>query len=172
MSEETKMSEQFLTFRLGEETFALDIFRVCEVLEFKKVTKVPRTPDFMRGVINLRGKVVPVIDLNLKFDLPQTETTVNTCVIIVEVTRDGESLTLGALADSVREVMELDPSNIEPPPKIGTSLKIEFIKGMGKHNGEFLIILDIDKIFSANELDLVNKVQQIEAAEESNSVDA
>ena len=116
----------------------------------------------MRGVINLRGKVVPVIDLNLKFDMPQTAVTVNTCVIIVEVTRDGETLTLGALADSVREVMELGLANIEPPPKIGTNLKIEFISGMGKHNGEFLIILDIDKIFSSEELDIVEKIQEVE----------
>ena len=148
MSIEPKQSEQYLTFTLGEETYALDIFRVCEVLEFTKATKVPRTPDFMRGVINLRGKVVPVIDLNLKFELPQSETTVNTCVIIVEVSLGGEALTLGALADSVREVMEISTEHIEPPPKIGTKLRLDFIKGMGRHNDEFLIILDIDKIFS------------------------
>ena len=156
MSVETKANEQYLTFMLGDETYALDIFRVCEVLEFSKATKVPRTPDFMRGVINLRGKVVPVIDLNRKFDLEQSEMTVNTCVIIVEVSReDGERLTLGALADSVKEVLEIETANIEPPPDIGTKLSIDFIKGMGRHNGEFLIILDIDRIFSAEELDLV-----------------
>ena len=143
---------QYLTFKLDEEVFALDITKVREVLDFTTVTKVPRTPEFMRGVINLRGSVVPVVDLRLKFGMSKTEKTVNTCIIIVEVKVDDETTVLGALADSVQEVMDLEPDHIEPAPKIGTRLNTAFIKGMGKQNDHFVILLDIDKVFSASEL--------------------
>ncbi len=150
---------QYLTFKLDDEVFALDITKVREVLDFTTVTKVPRTPEFMRGVINLRGSVVPVVDLRLKFGMSKTEKTVNTCVIIVEVTVDNETTVLGALADSVQEVMDLEPDHIEPAPKIGTRLNTEFIKGMGKRDSNFIIILDVDKIFSINELAMVQATQ-------------
>jgi purine-binding chemotaxis protein CheW len=148
---------QFLTFRLGDEVFALDISKVREVLDFTSVTKVPRTPDFMRGVINLRGSVVPVVDLRLKFGMTRTENSVNTCVIITEVTVDGDTTVLGALADSVQEVLDLDAEHIAPAPRIGSKLRTEFIKGMGKRNDQFIIILDVDKVFSADELSLVKQ---------------
>jgi len=143
---------QYLTFRLEEEVFALDISQVREVLDFTAITKVPRTPEFMRGVINLRGSVVPVVDMRLKFGMSRTEQTLNTCIIIVEINIDGDRLILGALADSVQEVIELGPGQIEPAPRIGTRLDTEFIKGMGKRDEEFIIILDIDRIFSMDEL--------------------
>jgi len=146
---------QYLTFKLEDEVFALDIAKVREVLEYTTVTKVPRTPDFMCGVINLRGGVVPVVNMRLKFGMPDAEKTVNTCIIIVEVKLDGETTVLGALADSVQEVMDLEPDQIEPAPKIGTRLNTDFIKGMGKHDNKFIMILDIDKVFSADELALV-----------------
>jgi purine-binding chemotaxis protein CheW len=116
------------------------------------IAKVPQTPDFMLGVINLRGTVVPVVDMRLKLAMTRTETTVNTCIIIVEIEIDGETTVLGALVDSVQEVMDLDPDQIEPPPRIGTRLNTKFIKGMGKREEKFIIILDIDKVFSADEL--------------------
>jgi purine-binding chemotaxis protein CheW len=150
---------QYLTFKLEDEVFALDITKVREVLDFTAVTKVPRTPEFMRGVINLRGSVVPVVDLRLKFGMGKTEKTVNTCSIIVEVTVDNETTILGALADSVQEVMELGSDHIEPAPKIGTRLNTEFIKGIGKRDGSFIIILDIDKVFSISELAEVQTAQ-------------
>ncbi len=146
---------QYLTFKLDDETFAVDISKVREVLDFTTITKVPQTPDFMRGVINLRGSVVPVVDMKLKFGMSKTDRTVNTCIIIVEVTLDGEAAILGALADSVQEVIELDPDNIEPAPRIGMRLRTDFIKGMGKRDGRFIMILDIDSIFSYDELSLV-----------------
>jgi purine-binding chemotaxis protein CheW len=146
---------QFLTFKLDEEIFSVDISKVREVLDFTTITKVPRTPDFMKGVINLRGSVVPVVDMRLKFGMPATEKSVNTCIIIVEINLDGETTVLGALADSVQEVMDLEPEQIEPPPKIGTRLKTEFIKGMGKQDDHFIMILDIDRVFSSDELTLV-----------------
>jgi len=156
---------QYLTFKLDDETFALTIGKVREVLDFTTVTRVPQTPDYMRGVINLRGSVVPVMDLNRKFGMAHTGKTVNTCIIIVEIDMEGETTILGALADSVQEVLELEPDQIEPPPKIGTKLRTEFIKGMGKHNDEFIIILDIDKVFSADEISTVQNVFKQEEVE-------
>jgi len=146
---------QFLTFTLDEELYALDIAKVREVLEFGSVTRVPRSPEFMRGVINLRGNVVPVVDLRLKFGMPKTERTINTCVIIAEVAVDGEPTVIGALADAVQEVLDLAPDMIDPPPRVGTRLDTAFIHGMGKRDEEFIIVLDIDRVFSAEELELV-----------------
>jgi purine-binding chemotaxis protein CheW len=150
---------QYLTFKLDGEVFAVDIAMVREVLDFTTITKVPRTPDFMRGVINLRGSVVPVVDLRLKFGMAKTERTVNTCIIITEVSVDGETVILGALADSVQEVIDLDPDHIEPAPKIGTKLRTEFIRGMGKQNDKFIILLDINRVFSTDELALVQNAE-------------
>jgi len=152
---EMTQTTQYLTFKLGDEVFALDISKVREVLDFTTVTRVPRTPEFMRGVINLRGSVVPVVDLRLKFGMSRTENGVNTCVIITEVTVDGDTTVLGCLADSVQEVLDLDAEHIAPAPRIGTKLRTEFIKGMGKRDDRFIIILDVDKVFSADELSLV-----------------
>lgn len=150
---------QYLTFKLEDEVFALDISKVREVLDFTAVTKVPGTPDFMLGVINLRGSVVTVVDMRLKLGKTRTETTVNTCVIIVEIELDGEVTVLGALADSVQEVMDLDQDQIEPPPRIGARLNTKFIKGMGKRDSGFIIILDIDKVFSVDELAMANDME-------------
>jgi purine-binding chemotaxis protein CheW len=150
---------QFLTFNLSDEVFAVDVGRVREILEITSITKVPQTPDFMRGVINLRGSVVPVIDLRLKFGMSETERTVNTCIIVVEVNMDGETIVLGSLADSVQEVIEMEPQQIEAAPHIGTQLNTDYIKGMGKHNSRFVMILDIDKIFSGAELEAVTGSQ-------------
>jgi purine-binding chemotaxis protein CheW len=154
MESELMGTTQYLTFKLGDEVFALDIGKVREVLDFTGVTKVPQTPDFMRGVINLRGNVVPVMDMRLKFDLSRTEKTVNTCVIITEIDVDGETTVVGAMADSVQEVLDLEPDQIEPPPRIGAKLSTDYVMGMGKHNDQFIIILNIDKVFS--EIDLAN----------------
>jgi purine-binding chemotaxis protein CheW len=151
---------KIVTFVLDEEIYALDINQVREVLEFSSVTKVPQTPKFVRGVINLRGNVVPVVDLRLKFGMTETAKTVNSRIIIVEVTVDGEPTVLGAMADSVREVMELEPDLIGPAPRIGTRLKTDFIRGMGKKDDEFIIILDIDRIFSIDELAVVQALEE------------
>jgi purine-binding chemotaxis protein CheW len=147
---------QYLTFTLAEEVFALDVSKVREILEYNTVTKVPQVPDFMRGVINLRGSVVPVVDLRLKFGMAATEQTINTCIIVVEVQLDGDAIVLGALADSVQEVVDMEPDQIEPAPHIGTQLNAAFIKGMGKCDGKFVMILDIDKVFTNELIDLVS----------------
>ena len=145
-------TRQYLTFKLDNEVFALDVATVREVLDFTAVTRIPRTPEFLRGVINLRGSVVPVVDLRLAFGMSATEKTVNTCIIVMEVRLEGETTIIGALADSVEEVADLEPEQIEAPPKLGTSIRTDFIRGMGKRESRFLMILDIDRVFSADQL--------------------
>ena len=151
---------QFLTFILDEEVYAFDIARVREVLDSGDITKVPKMPEFMRGVINLRGKVVPVVDLRLKFGMTETQQTVDTCIIIIDVTLDGETTVLGAMADSVKEVLNLTVEQIEEAPKIGTRLNTEFIKGMGKKENEFIIILDVDNVFTNEELTIAQGAEK------------
>ena len=148
-------STQFLTFTLGEDVFAIDVTTTREIMDVCNVTRVPQTPDYMLGVINLRGSVVPVIDMRLKFGMDAVEQTRDSCIVVVEVDVDGDSVVVGAMADSVREVLDLEPSQIEPPPRIGTRLKTEFIKGMGSLDDRFVIILDINRVFSTEELALV-----------------
>ena len=154
---------QYLTFRLGEEIFGLDVGKVREILDMTTITKIPRTPEFLRGVINLRGNVVPVVDMRLKFGLPAVENTVDTCIVVTEVALEGETTVLGALVDSVQEVFELEPGQIEPAPRIGTRLRTEFILGMGKRDGTFIMLLDVDKVFSCDELSLVQEAGEAQA---------
>lgn len=156
--EALKDINQFLTFTLGKEIFALDIGTVREVLELTSITKIPRTPEFMRGVINLRGHAVPVVDMRLKLGMSQGEDTVDTCIIIVEIEFEGEFTVMGALVDSVREVFEMMPDTIEPAPKMGAAINAEYIKGMGRQNEQFIIIIDINKIFSAEELAMAKEI--------------
>ena len=149
---EIARTDQYLTFTLAEETFAIEIVKVREVIDYVHLTRVPRMPVFLRGVINLRGSVVPVIDLRLILSMPAVEKTVDTCIIIAEVNMDGEPLHLGMLADSVQEVIDIDPSQIDPPPRLGSMLNTEFIRGMGKRGEGFFIILNIDQVLSSDEM--------------------
>ena len=147
---------QYLTFKLDEEVFAIDVAQVREVLDLTPITKVPRSPEFMRGVINVRGSVVPVVDLRLKFGMSETETTLDTRIVVMEVSLDAEITILGAIADSVHEVLELDPEHIEKAPRIGSRWRTELIKGIGKQDEQFIIILDIDRIFSTDDLSIMD----------------
>ena len=156
----TANSQQYVTFCLAEELFGVEVSRSREILSVISVTSVPQTPDYMLGVINLRGQVVPVIDMRLKLGLAAADETQDTCIIVVEVLVDGEPIVVGALADAVREVLEIKSDAIEPPPRLGTRLNTEFIKGMGKVDEEFLILLDIDKIFNSDELALVQEIAE------------
>jgi purine-binding chemotaxis protein CheW len=165
-------TSQYLTFKLDEEIFALDVSQVREVLDLSPITKVPRSPDFMRGVINVRGSVVPVADLRMKFGIPKTEPTVDTRIVVMEITIDEETTVLGALADAVEEVIELDPDKIEKPPRIGTRWRTEFIKGIGKQDDHFIIILDIDRVFSTDELLLADAAGSEASGESSRSKSA
>lgn len=142
----------YLTFRLREETFAIGILAIKEIIEYGTLTPVPMMPRCVRGVINLRGHVVPVIDLSVRFGREETVPSRRTCVVIVEVGSDGERQDLGVLVDAVNQVVELPAKDIEPAPGFGTRVRSEFIAGMGKLNGEFVIILDVDRVLSASDL--------------------
>lgn len=145
----------YLTFNLDRDHFAVNVLKAREVLDVKTITRVPQCPRFMLGVINLRGGVVPVIDLRLKFGLPQVEITRDSSIIVMEVVVEDDPIVVGALVDSVDEVLELEEQQIEPPPRIGTRLKTEFIQGMGSYGEKFIILLDIDRVFSAEEIALI-----------------
>ncbi len=162
---ETAEATQYLTFKLGDELFGVDVGKAREVLDFSEVTRVPQMPDYMLGVINLRGSVVPVINLRRKFGMQNAEQTIDTCIIVLEIEVDGDIIVLGTLADAVQEVLELNESRIEPPPRLGTRLNTEFIKGMGNLNEQFLIILDIDRVFTADELAVIDR-RESEMAEQ------
>ena len=143
---------QYMTFKLGDELFAINVSQVREVLEVSQITKVPTAPPYMRGVVNVRGQAIPVVDLRLRFGLPGIADTVNTRVIVMELNIDGEAAVIGGLADSVHEVIELEPGNINPPPRIAMRWRTDFILGMGKRGDEFIIILNVNAVFSSEEL--------------------
>ena len=141
-----------ITFQLSEEMFAVDVGQVREILDSTRITKIPRAPKFMRGVINVRGSVVPVVDLRTKFGMEMMESTASTRIIVMELDLDGDVTVVGALADSVHDVIELRSEQIEPPPRIGSRWRTEFIKGIGKYNDDFIILLETDHVFSYDEL--------------------
>ena len=143
---------QYLTFLTAGEEYAIGIVKVREIIEYEAVTTVPNTPTWIRGVTNLRGRVVPVVDLAVKFGLPASRLSKFSCVIIAEVIFQGENLTMGVLADSVCQVVELSADQIEPPPPFGTRVKTEYLLGMGAMGKKFCLILDIDKVLSTDEL--------------------
>jgi purine-binding chemotaxis protein CheW len=148
---------QFLTFSLEGEQYAVSVLKVREVLEYTRITKIPRTASFMKGIINLRGMGVPVIDLRSKFGMEEVAPTKDSSIVVMEVQGAEDKVVIGALADAVQEVVDLEPSNIEAPPRFGTRLATDFILGMGKKDGAFIIILDIDKIFTTEEVHYLNR---------------
>ena len=162
----TVKTGKYLTFTLKEEEYGIGILKVKEIIGMMAITSVPRTPEYVKGVINLRGGVVPVVDLKLKFGMEETEKTVNTCIIIAEVALEGESVVLGALADSVQEVFDLKAEDVEPAPKIGTQLNTEFLTGMGKKDEEFILLLDIDRVFTTDEISMVQSIGEVPEEEE------
>lgn len=170
-------ANQYLTFSIDEELFAIEVAQVREVLEVTAINKVPGMPEAMRGIINVRGGVVPVMDLRVKFGMSQTESARDTRIIVMEPTLEGEVTVIGALADSVKEVLTIDEDQIEDPPKIGTRWRKKFLKGIGKKGDRFIIILDIDRIFETGELMIIEEVTEnanteaTEEAEETETAD-
>ncbi len=146
---------KYLTFILCDEEYGLEILKVREIIGVMDITAVPQTPNFIKGVINLRGKVIPVVDLRLKFGMPETEYTKETCIIVVDV----QGLLMGIVVDTVSEVMDIAEADIEPPPAFGSAIKTNFILGMGKVKGKVKILLSIDKILSADELTIVEQAR-------------
>ncbi len=151
-AQNSKKIDSYLSFKLGDEIFAANVGKVLNILEMTKITKVPKSPEYMKGVINLRGTVLPLIDTRIKFGMTPTEFSTNTCILVLDVELDGESVHVGALVDSVQEVLELNENDLEPPPSIGSKYKSEFIVGMAKVGEDFIMILNMDLIFSLSEL--------------------
>ncbi|HEX2959830.1 MAG TPA: chemotaxis protein CheW [Chitinispirillaceae bacterium] len=147
-----KESGQYLTFQLGDELFAFDVLRTNEVLEVSQITRIPGASDAMIGVINLRGSVVPVVDLRRRLNMPETERTVDTSIIIIDTEYGDEKVILGVLVDAAKQVIKLDKAQLESPPKVGMKLNIEYITAIGKHDNSFIILLNSDRIFSEKEL--------------------
>lgn len=140
----------YLIFKLGDEQFAIPVARVREVLDLTEITRVPKAPPYMRGVVNVRGSAIPVVDLRMKFGLPTTANTVNTRIIVLELELEGERTVVGGLADSVHEVLELDPAQIGEPPRIAMRWRAEMIEGLGKKGDQFLIVLDVARVFNSD----------------------
>ena len=151
--------QQFLTFTLSGEMFAIEILNIKEIIEYGSLTTVPMMPGYVHGVINLRGRVVPVIDLSVRFGRKAVETTKRTCNVIIEVQADGETLDIGIVVDAVSEVLEIPASEIEPAPSFGAKIRADFISGMGKVNGAFVIILKLDKVLSVDEMAMLVGVE-------------
>ena len=154
--ENTDTLRSFLTFRMMDEVFAIDVLKVIEILELSKITKVPRSPDFMIGIINLRGNVLPVIDARTKFGMPKKDATVESCIIVMNIDVDDDTITLGALVDSVSEVLEVQPESIQKSPSIGARYNSDFIDGLVKMNDDFVMILNIGKAFSQEDFGQLN----------------
>lgn len=166
MAEVMAKTVQYVTFALGAELFGVEVGRTREILSLVPVTSVPQTPDYMLGVINLRGQVVPVVDMRLKLGMAKAEATQDTCILVIEVLVGEETLVVGALADEVHEVLEIRLDQIEPPPRMGARLNVEFISGMGKVDDQFMILLDVDRVFSSDELALVQELDELNKTEE------
>ena len=157
----------YLSFKLGDETFASNVSKVLNILEMMKITKVPKAPPYMKGVINLRGTVLPVVDTRLKFGMTLTEMTTNTCILVLDVEVNRESVKVGALVDSVQEVLELNEDDIQPPPNIGSKYKSQFIYGMAKKGEDFIMLLDMDKVFSVDDIVQLKEANSAEIIDET-----
>lgn len=157
------MTDQYLTFFIRTEEYAVEILRVKEIIEFERVTRVPSMPAHVRGVINLRGSVLPVIDLAAKFGHGESVPSRTTCIVVVETQIDGEVLVAGVIADAVSEVIDLPAAQIEPPPPFGTNVRVDFLAGMGKLDGRLVLVLDLDRILTPVE---VLEIAEAAASEE------
>lgn len=155
---------QYLTFLLGDEMFAIGILSIREIIEYGFVTDVPMTPPFIRGVLNLRGAVVPVIDLAVRFGRQARENTKRSCIVIVEIASANGRQAMGIVVDAVSEVLEIPVGDIEPPPEFGARIRTDFIKGMGKINGKFVVVLDLDRVMSLDEVAVVASLGRLDGA--------
>ncbi|MBN2310766.1 MAG: purine-binding chemotaxis protein CheW [Candidatus Hydrogenedentes bacterium] len=149
---------KYLTFVLGNEAYGLAILKVQEIIGLMNVTSVPRTPDFVRGVINLRGKVIPVVDLRVKFNMESQEDTERTCIIVLQIATTGHDVTMGIIVDEVSEVLDISADQIEPAPSLGGNVDTDFILGMGKLGDRVVMLLDVDKVLNSGEVASVSLV--------------
>lgn len=167
MESQKNESESYLTFKLGEEEFGAHVSQVLNILEMTRITEVPRTPDYMKGVINLRGMVLPVIDTRIKFGMAETEYTHNTCIVVMDIEMEGDTIHLGAIVDEVLSVVEIEDSQIEPPPSLGNQYQSYFIFGMAKIEDQFVMLLEMKRVFSSDEIAGLAETAQKEPAQNS-----
>ena len=153
-----KLAGKYLTFLLGQEEYGIEILKVQEIIQMQKVTKVPKAPDFIRGVINLRGKVIPVVELRKKFGMEYQENTDKTCIIVVLIQAGDHAMTMGIIIDEVREVLDIAAGNIEETPSFGASVDTGFIMGIGKLGDNVKMLLDIDKVLSSADVAHIAKI--------------
>jgi|SRR5690625_4297563 len=153
---------QYLTFTLGDEMFGAGIQQVREIIEYSNITTVPMMPSFVKGVINLRGSVVPVIDLSARFGRATTEVARRTCIVVFEVEHEGMLQELGVMVDAVSEVLEIPASDIEPPPAFGAKIRADFLSGMGKVQGKFVILLNVGKVLAVDEMAMLSQLAEDE----------
>ena len=165
MSAIITQTAQYITFKLGDELFAINVSQVREVLELSLITKVPSAPAYMRGVVNVRGKATPVVDLRLKLGLPASPDTLNSRIVVMDLELDGEPTIVGGIADSVHEVVELEPGQLTPPPRIAMRWRTELIQGMARRGDDFIIILDINQVFASDAAALVENRLTSEAGQ-------
>jgi len=160
---ENTLTEQkiisYLTFKLQDENFALNVGKLINILEMVPITKVPKTPEYLKGIINLRGEVLPVIDTKIKLGMRESEVTNSTCILVIETKLDKEKVRLGAMVDSVLEVLEFEDDRLKPPPTIGNENNLEFITGVVSHNENFIMVMDIDMILSQNEMRIIKEAK-------------
>lgn len=157
----------YLTFKLGDEIFAANVSKVLNILELTKITKVPMAPPYMKGVINLRGDVLPVVDVRLKFGMEETQFTPSTCILVLIIQIEDQTIHLGALVDSVQEVLEIEDKEILPPPSIGSSFNSQFITGVVEYEENFIMILDVEKVFTTSEIIVMKNSEGAKEIEES-----
>jgi len=166
-----KEAKSYLTFKLGEEQFGVHVSQVLNILEMASITKVPKSPDYMKGVINLRGKVLPVIDARIKFGMEETEYTNNTCIIVMDLELEGNTINIGTIVDGVLSVVEISESEVEPPPSIGSKFKSEFIYGMAKVEEEFVMLVDMQKVITTDEMTEISNKSKAETEEANTAED-
>ncbi len=158
-------TQQYLTFMLAGEVFAMGILAIKEIIEYANLTEVPMMPQYVRGVINLRGSVVPVVDLSVRFGRPASAVTKRTCTVIAEIVSDGERHVVGVVVDAVNAVLDIASAEIEPPPAFGARIRTDFIQGMGKVNGKFVVLIDVNHILATDGMQMLTEAQEVAATE-------
>lgn len=158
--------QTYLLFELRNETFAANVNNVINILEIKEITKIPQSPDYLKGVINQQGSVLPVVDLRIKFGMPEVEFSKDTCIIVFQLNIEGEDVTVGAIVDCVKEVLEIEDSTIDPVPSIGTKYRTDFMNGMWNIDERFIMILNIENVFNSDEPMIINELNKNELSEE------
>ena len=155
----TAHKSKYLTFTLSREEYGIEILKVREIIGYMDITSVPRTPPYMKGVINLRGQVIPVLDLRSRFDMPEADVTEQTCIIVAEINQQGRRFNVGLVVDQVQEVLDISSENIEDAPQFGTSVQMDFILGIGKVGNSIKILLDIDKVLGSDSNQILMSTQ-------------